>query len=165
MTNVDILISNGTSFTDAETPKKVSFSSGYRFQYTAENNKIFMMFTGKVPTFSKIKPLFAVSVKLRSFEKSTALPDPVIELEVDKEEVKPDPEPEKPLIDEEEDQKNDTKEIEPIIVTEKEIITITKPVTIREAAEAKPRKKQTSLTILSGVVTLAILIYIVVCLC
>ncbi len=125
-----------------------------------------MIFTGNVPNFSKTKPLFAVNVKLRSFAKSKALPPiEVIEVEPEKPEPEPEKEPEKPLIDEEDDQKNDTEEVEPIIVTEKEIITITKPVTIREAAEAKPRKKQMGLTILSAVVTFAIVVYIGICLC
>lgn len=55
-----------------------------------------MSFTGNVPTYSKTKPLFAVAVKLRSFELNPAKPDVPDETPEDKD-------PEKPLIDEEKD--------------------------------------------------------------
>ena len=98
VTNVNIQINNGTSFETANDPVKVTFRSGYRFQYTAENNKVFMSFTGSVPTYSKVDPLFTVTFKLRSFEKR---PTVIVPVEVKEE---PEPEPDKSnLIDEEEE--------------------------------------------------------------
>ena len=52
MTNVKININNGTDFETAGDPVPVTFRSGYRFQYEAENNKVFMSFTGSKPTYS-----------------------------------------------------------------------------------------------------------------
>ena len=52
LTNVVITINNGTSLETAADPITVSFSTGYRFQFTAENNIIFMTFTASVPSTS-----------------------------------------------------------------------------------------------------------------
>jgi hypothetical protein len=67
LTNVVITINNGTALETANDPITVSFSSGYRFQFTAENNMIFMAFTGSVPSTSSVSPLFSLTIKLRSF--------------------------------------------------------------------------------------------------
>lgn len=67
ITNVVITINNGTSIETAADPITVSFSTGYRFQFTAENNIIFMTFTGSVPSTSSTSPLFNMTIKLRSF--------------------------------------------------------------------------------------------------
>ena len=65
--NVVITINNGTSLTAAADDITVSFSTGYRFQFEAENNMVFMTFTGSVPSTSNSSPLFSMSIKLRSF--------------------------------------------------------------------------------------------------
>ena len=67
LTNVVITINNGTSLETAADPITVSFSTGYRFQYTAEDNIIYMTFTGSVPTTSSTAPLYSMTIKLRSF--------------------------------------------------------------------------------------------------
>ena len=67
LTNVVITINNGTSLETAADPITVSFSTGYRFQFTAENNIIFMTFTGSVPSTSSTLPLYSLTIKLRSF--------------------------------------------------------------------------------------------------
>ena len=67
LTNVVITINNGTALTSASDAITVSFSTGYRFQFEAENNVIFMTFTGSVPSTSSTSPLFSMSIKLRSF--------------------------------------------------------------------------------------------------
>ena len=99
-TNVKIDINNGTSFETANDPVSVNFRSGYRYQYTAENNKIFMSFTGSKSAYSKVDPLFTIVFKLRSFLKKATV---IVPVEVEE----PEPEPkeeEEPPIDEEEEQ-------------------------------------------------------------
>ena len=98
MTNVKININNGTDFETAGDPVPVTFRSGYRFQYEAENNKVFMSFTGSKPTYSQVDPIFTITFKLRSFEKRPTVIVPV--------EVKEEPK-EEPLIDEEKEQTNE----------------------------------------------------------
>ena len=78
MTNVLINLNNGTSLETANGPITVSFSTGYRFQYTAENNKVFMTFTASVPANSKKQPAFGLQIKLRQFDIRPPKPvDPV----------------------------------------------------------------------------------------
>ena len=111
-----------------------------------------MTFTGDVPSTSSNSPLFSIAVKLRSFEINPSSEedtepvvidpdtvDPVVE-PVDP--VDPEVEPEKPIIP-------DTGEIddnqEPEIVTETEIITVTRSVpnknTIGEKSKNQKRKE------------------------
>jgi len=51
-TNVDIIINNGTSYETGGDSIQVSFSTGYKFQYFAENNNIYVSFTANVPSTS-----------------------------------------------------------------------------------------------------------------
>ena len=45
----------------------MSFKTGYRFQYEAERNRIYIAFTANVPVGSTKAPQFSASVQLRSF--------------------------------------------------------------------------------------------------
>lgn len=87
--NVEVAISNGTSFESAGDTVTVGFSSGYRFQYEAPRNQIWMSFTGSV-NFSTSDPRFKVSIRLRTFP-LTVIEDPaeivIREIEVEIEEV------------------------------------------------------------------------------
>jgi hypothetical protein len=42
--NVNAWIMNGTDYAEANDPYQVNFYSGYKFQYEAENNEVFMTF-------------------------------------------------------------------------------------------------------------------------
>lgn len=156
LANVEITINNGTSLQKAKDTVKVGFSSGYRFQYTAEDNKIYMSMLGKVPSYSSQLPLFSMSIKLRSFEIRPTVIVPVEEPE----ETKPDkPVDTNVIIDESEEQQNDTEEQEPIIKTEYETVTVRKKLSLQEYVAKKPRKSQFGLTVLSLSTFVAILIY------
>lgn len=140
LTNVVITINNGTSLETAADPITVSFTTGYKFQFTAENNMIFMTFTGNVPSFSSNLPLFKMTIKLRSFALN---PTPV-------EPTEPEPEvpvdgtgtgettgeEDKPLIP---DQGEIDEEVEPEVVTETEIITETRIVPNRNTIGEKSK--------------------------
>ena len=128
LTNVVITINNGTALDTAADPITVSFSTGYRFQFTAENNIIFMTFTGSVPSTSSTDPLFSMTIKLRSFALNPSSGEEEKE-ETDggtdsnegdgsEEEEK---EEDKPLIPDQGEIDGDTEEIE--VVTETEIVT------------------------------------------
>jgi len=43
-------LNNGTSLFEADGSIVVSTKTGNKFQYSAENNKVFMSFTANVPT-------------------------------------------------------------------------------------------------------------------
>ena len=86
-----IQINNGTSLYAANDPIQVSFTTGYRFQFTAENNQVFMAFTGDAATTATATPLFSVNVKLRSFELNPTSP-------TDSTDVTVPTEPENPII-------------------------------------------------------------------
>lgn len=68
MSNVVISINNGTSLETANDPIEVGFLTGTRFQFTAENNMIFMAFTADVASTSSVDAAFGFTIKLRSFE-------------------------------------------------------------------------------------------------
>jgi len=139
MTNVVTTINNGTSLLTANDPITVGFTTGYRFQFTAENNVVFMAFTGSVPSTSSNSPLFSMSIKLRSFElnpssgtdevddgedtdtgETGGTTDPVVDPLVDPIDI-PIIEPDKPIIP---DTGEVDEETEPEIVTETEIVTV-----------------------------------------
>lgn len=133
LTNVVITINNGTALETANDPITVSFSTGYRFQFTAENNMIFMAFTGSVPTTSTNSPLFSITIKLRSFQLNPTDEDGTTDGTTDgggetdttdPETTDPeDKDDDKPLIP---DQGEIDDKLEPEIVTETEIITETR---------------------------------------
>ena len=87
--NVEVAISNGTSFESAGDTVDVGFTSGYRFQYEAPRNQIWMSFTGSVLSGSN-DPKFKVSIRLRTFPLAV-IEDPAEivyrEIEVEIEEV------------------------------------------------------------------------------
>ena len=88
--NVQVSINNGTSLETADDPIVVSFATGNRFQFTAEDNQIFLAMTGDVPTFSTDSPRVGLTIKLRSFELNPT-PDPVDPDPVDPDPVDPEP--------------------------------------------------------------------------
>ena len=65
--NVDIYISNGAELATGNSTVTVSSSTGYRHQYVAERNRVYMSFTGNVAAGSTKDPAFAAQVTLRSF--------------------------------------------------------------------------------------------------
>ena len=128
LTNVVITINNGTALNTAADPITVSFSTGYRFQFTAENNIIFMTFTGSVPSTSSTNPLFSMTIKLRSFALNPSSGEEEEETdggadsnETDEEEKEEEKEEDKPLIPDQGEIDGETEEVE--IVTETEIVT------------------------------------------
>ena len=180
-TNVDIIINNGTSYETGGDSIQVSFSTGYKFQYFAENNNIYVSFTANVPSTSTTQPVFAITVKLRSFEINPELPEPTplptpeptpepqpvepVEPDPQPEPIDPTPEvkpkePEKEIAPEGDD--SDLNEPEVITVYETEYITVKKPVVVTEQSKDKPRKKQVGLTVLTGGTALAILVYFLI---
>ena len=102
ITNVDMFINNGTSLAAANDPIAVSLSTGYRFQFTAEDNQIFIALTGDQPATSSSQPLFGFTIKLRTFEITPERPEPdepepVEPVEPDEPDpVVPDPDPVEP---------------------------------------------------------------------
>ena len=179
-TNVDVIVNNGTSYATGGDSIAVGFTTGYKFQYFAENNNIYVTFTGNVPTTSTASPHFAITVKLRSFEINPPLPEPTPaptptpEPTPEPEPVEPEPEPEpidptpevKPTEPEKEIQppidESELNEPEVITVYETEYITVKKPVIVNEQAKDKPRKKQVGLTVLTGGTVLAIGVYFLI---
>ena len=87
--NVEVALSNGTDFESAADTVDVGFSSGYRFQYEAPRNQLWMSFTGSVNSGSS-EPRFKVSVRLRTFPLEVIV-DPaeiiIREIEVEIEEI------------------------------------------------------------------------------
>ena len=87
--NCVIQLNNGTDLFSANDPITVSTSTGNRFQYTAEQNGIFMTFTGSQASTASPLPSFDITIKLRAFAliPDEPEPEPVVEPE-------PEPEPE-----------------------------------------------------------------------
>ena len=191
MTNTIITINNGTSLLTADDPITVGFTTGYRFQFTAENNQIFMAFTGSVPSTSSTSPLFDISIKLRSFELNPVKDEveeevteptdkevnpetdvPVTEPdETDETEEPIDPpiiEPEKPIIPDD-GEVIDEVDQEPEIVTEIEYVRVTRTVpnnnTIGEKSKNQKRKDQIGLTVLSAATLLGVIVYMMMTCC
>ena len=121
--------------------------------------------------------MFAVTVKLRSFEINPPLPEPTPaptpEPTPEPEPVEPEPEPEPeptPVVEPKEPEKEQPPEVddselnEPEVITvyETEYVTIKKPVIISKQSKDKPRKKQVGLTVLTAGTVLAILIYFLI---
>ena len=146
-TNVDVIINNGTSYATGGDSIAVGFTTGYKFQYFAENNNIYVTFTANVPTTSTAAPHFAITVKLRSFEINPPLPEPTPtpaptpEPTPEPEPVEPEPEPVPEPIDPTPSEPDngiqppdDTDLNEPEIITvyETEYVTVTKPVIVNE---------------------------------
>ena len=75
-TSCIIQLNNGTSLFTANDPITVSGTTGSRFQYEAENNKIYMTFTASQSSSSSKSPGFGFTIKLRSFD--TRPPAPII---------------------------------------------------------------------------------------
>ena len=74
-TNTRVSLNNGTSLFDANDPIVVSTDTGSRFQYTAENNVIFISFTAQG---TSVQPKFGLTVKLRAFDtRPPETPDPI----------------------------------------------------------------------------------------
>lgn len=71
LTNVVVALSNGTDYLTAGDSVSVTFFSGYRFQYEAPRNQIWMSFTGAVQSGTE-DPAFKVSIRLRTFPISNA---------------------------------------------------------------------------------------------
>jgi len=170
LTNVIIQINNGTALETANDPISVGFSTGYRFQYTAESNNVYIAFTGDVPSTSSNDPAFGFTIKLRSFDIRPVVvvfPDdePVDDTTDPTDETNPDAvedpeESETPvnIIPDDEEQTNNTDVQQ---VTE-QIEYITVPATPKED---KPRKKQLGLTALTVAITLGIVVYIIAEVC
>ena len=167
LTNVIIQINNGTALETANDPISVGFSTGYRFQYTAESNNVYIAFTGDVPSTSSNDPAFGFTIKLRSFDIRPVVvvfPDdePVDDTTDPTDETNPDAveDPETPvtIIPDDEEQTNNTDVQQ---VTE-QIEYITVPATPKED---KPRKKQLGLTALTVAITLGIVVYIIAEVC
>ena len=65
-TNVDIFVSNGRNLETANNTKTVDDKTGYRFQYEAESNRVYLAFTGLNGEDGK-SPAYGATVTLRSF--------------------------------------------------------------------------------------------------
>ena len=188
LSNVVITINNGTSLMTADDPITVGFTTGYRFQFTAEDNMIFMAFTGSVPSTSSASPLFNISIKLRSFdlnpssgETETDVTEPTDTetnpVDTGGETTDPgtvvdpiDPpiiEPESPIIPGNGEVVNEN--MEPEIVTEIEYVRVTRTVpnknTIGEKSKNQKRKSQIGLHVLSAATALGVFVYITFSLC
>ena len=74
--NIVAQLNNGTSLFTANDPITVSGNTGTRFQYEAENNKVYMAMTASVASGSTQSPAFGFTIKLRSFD--TRPPAPII---------------------------------------------------------------------------------------
>ena len=98
--NVIVQLNNGTDLFGANDPITVSGTTGSRFQYEAEDNKIYMTFTGDVSSSSSKSPAFGYTIKLRAFD--TRPPAPIIITipapAVDPIIINPDPVPGEPVV-------------------------------------------------------------------
>lgn len=131
--NVNAYIMNGTDFSTANDPYQVNFYSGYKFQYQAENNQLFMTFQGNAPDSDDI-PNFKFSIRLYTF-RVTPYTDEEIFGELD---LITDP----------------NANVEPITnVDTAESVIVVDP-------SPKKRKKQHGLTVLTVAAMFGILIYI-----
>jgi len=61
-----VSLSNGTDYKNAGDTITVSFSTGYRFQYEAPRNQLWMTFTGDADDGDN-DPHFKISMRLRTF--------------------------------------------------------------------------------------------------
>ena len=66
-TNVDIYASNGRSIDTANNTKTADDITGYRFQYEAESNRVYLAFTANVTNSDDSNPAFGAKITLRSF--------------------------------------------------------------------------------------------------
>lgn len=62
-----VSISNGTDYNSAGDSESVTYFTGYRYQYTAEQNQVWISFTGDAPDADDADPAFKVSIKLLTF--------------------------------------------------------------------------------------------------
>jgi len=67
-TNVRMTLNNGTALGNAGDPITVTTATGSRFQYVAENNKIFLSFMAQVSASSKLSALFSFTIKLLTID-------------------------------------------------------------------------------------------------
>ena len=93
-TNIVAQLNNGTSLFTANDPITVSGNTGTRFQYEAENNKIYLAMTASVASGSTQSPAFGFTIKLRSFD--TRPPAPII-ITIPAPEPEPTPVPTTPI--------------------------------------------------------------------
>ena len=67
LSNVNAYIMNGTATETSDESISINFFSGYKFQYEAENNQIFMTMTGDAPDDDDDDPSFKFQIKLYTF--------------------------------------------------------------------------------------------------
>ena len=75
LSTVTVALSNGTTFATAGDSVSVSFFTGYRFQYEAPRNQVWMSFTGQAGSAGDVEPAFKVSVRLRTFPTTSIADD------------------------------------------------------------------------------------------
>ena len=143
MINTNAYIMNGTEPATADEIINVNYYSGYTFQYEAENNQIYMTFTGDAPDEDDDDPTFSFQIRLYTFRVTAYTDEEIAE--------------EKALLDLDEEGEDETEEDEPEVVT-----VIIEEVVVRDEKVEKPRVKQHGLTVLICGAMLAIIIYMLV---